>query len=40
MVHHQVGLIFNVPDTAEPNGRWLATKKEGNLTQVTARLLS
>lgn len=25
---------------AEPNGRWLAPKGEGDLTQVTARLLS
>lgn len=41
MVHHQVGLFFfYMPDTAEPNGRWLTPKREGDLTQVTARLLS
>lgn len=38
-VHQQV-IFFPILNTGEPNGRWLAPKNKGDLTQVTAKLLS
>lgn len=38
-VHQQV-IFFPILNMGEPNGRWLAPKNKGDLTQVTAKLLS